>query len=147
MRHPLAVILLAAAILGILLYPVGHMKVGIPEATVLPQEYESRAGDDILKRNFEYAALNPMEIVATLEDDPLSVRGLSDTRELGESISGADGVSRVESVYTIAAAAARTTQGASPTPASRRGRRLQQGWTGSCSGRSKSRRRTRRIEP
>jgi putative drug exporter of the RND superfamily len=106
MRHPLAVILLAAAILGTLLYPVGHMKVGIPEATVLPQEYESRAGDDILKRNFEYAALNPMEIVATLEDDPLSVRGLSDTRELGERIGGADGVSRVESVYTIAAAAA-----------------------------------------
>jgi RND superfamily putative drug exporter len=106
MRHPLAVILLAAAILGTLLYPVGHMKVGIPEATVLPQEYESRAGDDILKRNFEYAALNPMEIVATLEDDPLSVRGLSYTRELGESISGADGVLRVESVYTIAAAAA-----------------------------------------
>ena len=106
MRHPLAVIMLAAAILGTLLYPVGHMKVGIPEATVLPQEYESRAGDDILKRNFEYAALNPMEIVATLEDDPLSVRGLSDTRELGERIRAADGVSRVESVYTIAAAAA-----------------------------------------
>jgi putative drug exporter of the RND superfamily len=105
MRHPLAVILLAAAILGTLLYPVSHMKVGIPEATVLPQEYESRAGDDILKRNFEYAALNPMEIVATLEDGPLSARGLSDTRELGESISGADGVSRVESAYTLAAAA------------------------------------------
>ena len=107
MRYPLAVILLAAAILGILLYPVGHMKVGIPEATVLPQEYESRAGDDILKRNFEYAALNPMEIVATLEGDALGARGLSDTRELGEGISGADGVSRVESVYTIGAAAAK----------------------------------------
>jgi RND superfamily putative drug exporter len=106
MRHPLAVILLAAAILGTLLYPVSHMKVGIPEATVLPQEYESRAGDDLLKKNFEYAALNPMEIVATLEDDPLSARGLSDTRELGESISGADGIFRVESVYTLAAAAA-----------------------------------------
>ena len=106
MRHPLAVILLSAAILGILLYPIGHMKVGIPEATVLPQEYESRAGDDILKRNFEYAALNPMEIVATLEDDPLSVRGLSETRELGECISGSDGVLRVESVYTLAAVAA-----------------------------------------
>src|SRR5215207_388576 len=106
MRHPLAVLLLSAAILGILLYPIGHMKVGIPEATVLPQEYESRAGDDILKRNFEYAALNPMEIVATLEDDPLSVRGLSETRELGECISGSDGVLRVESVYTLAAVAA-----------------------------------------
>jgi putative drug exporter of the RND superfamily len=106
MRHPLAVILLAAAILGTLLYPVSHMKVGIPEATVLPQEYESRAGDDILKRNFEYSALNPMEVVANLEDGPLSARGLSDTRELGENISGADGISRVESVYTLAAAAA-----------------------------------------
>ncbi|HVD34172.1 MAG TPA: MMPL family transporter [Rubrobacter sp.] len=106
MRHPLAVILLAAVLLGTLLYPVGHMKAGIPEATVLPQEYESRAGDDILKRNFKYAALNPMEIVATFQDDPLSVRSLSDTRELGERIGGADGVSRVESDYTIAAAAA-----------------------------------------
>src|SRR5215203_2966614 len=106
MRHPLAVILLSAAILGILLYPIGHMKVGIPEATVLPQEYESRAGDDILKRNFEYAALNPMEIVATFQNNPLSVSGLSDTRELGERIGAADGVFRVESVYTIATAAA-----------------------------------------
>ena len=106
MRQPLAVILLAAMLLGTLLYPVGHMKAGIPEATVLPQEYESRAGDDILKRNFKYAALNPMEIVATFQDDPLSVRGLSDTRELGERIGGADGVSRVESDYTIAAVAA-----------------------------------------
>ncbi|CAA9456377.1 MAG: Uncharacterized RND family transporter [uncultured Rubrobacteraceae bacterium] len=106
MRRPLTVILLAAAILGILLYPVGHMKVGIPEATVLPQKYESRAGDDILKRNFDYSALNPMEIVATFEDDPLSARALSDTRELGERIGGADGVSRVESVYTVGEAAA-----------------------------------------
>ena len=106
MRRPLAVILLAAAILGILLYPVGHMKVGIPEATVLPQKYESRAGDDILKRNFDYSALNPMEIVATFEHDPLSASGLSETRELGERIGGADGVSRVESVYTIGDAAA-----------------------------------------
>src|ERR687894_500234 len=106
MRHPLAVILLEAAILGTLLYPVSHMKVGIPEATVLPQEYESRAGDDILKKNFEYAALNPMEIVASLDDDPLSAGGLSDTRELGQRIGAADGVSRVESVYTIGAGAA-----------------------------------------
>jgi putative drug exporter of the RND superfamily len=107
MRHPFAVIVLAGAILGTLLYPVGHMRVGIPEATVLPQEYESRAGDDILKKNFEYAALNPMEIVTTLDEDPLSPRGLADTEELGERISGANGVSGVESVYTIGKAAAR----------------------------------------
>src|SRR5215207_5600614 len=107
MRHPFAVILLTALLLGVLLHPVGHMKVGIPEATVLPQKYESRAGDDILKKNFEYADLNPMEIVATLNKDPLSVKGLSDTKELGESIAGADGVSSVESIYTVGVAAAK----------------------------------------
>src|SRR5215217_2902155 len=107
MRHPFAVILLTALILGVLLHPVGHMKVGIPEATVLPQKYESRAGDDILKKNFEYADLNPMEIVATLGEDPLSARGLADTKELSERISSAEGVARVESVYTIGKEAAR----------------------------------------
>ena len=106
MRHPFVVILLAASILGVLLYPVGHMKVGIPEATVLPQKYESRAGDDILKKNFDYAALNPMEIVTTLDEEPLSASGLADTKALSERISGADGVSRVESVYTIGKASA-----------------------------------------
>ncbi|MDQ3863323.1 MAG: MMPL family transporter [Actinomycetota bacterium] len=107
MRHPVAVILVAALVLGALLHPVGHMKVGIPEASVLPKKYESRTGDDILKKNFEYAALNPMEIVATLNEDPLSAQGLSDTKELGERISRAEGVSRVESVYTVAQAAAK----------------------------------------
>lgn len=107
MRHPVAVILLAAAILGTLLYPVGHMRVGIPEATVLPQKYESRAGDDILKKNFEYASLNPMEIVATIDENPLGAAGLSDIKELGERIGDAEGVSRVESVYTLGEAAAK----------------------------------------
>ncbi|MEJ7819270.1 MAG: MMPL family transporter, partial [Rubrobacteraceae bacterium] len=47
MRRPVAVILLVAIILGALLYPVTHMKIGIPEASVLPDKYESRIGDDI----------------------------------------------------------------------------------------------------
>ena len=107
MRRPLIVILLVAGILAALLFPVGHMKVGIPEATVLPQKYESRAGDDLLKENFGYATLNPMEVVADLGRDPLSPEGLADVRDLGQKIRAAEGVSRVESVYTAGAEAAR----------------------------------------
>src|SRR5215212_8578869 len=107
MRYPVAVILLVAALLAALLYPVTHMKVGIPEASVLPQKYESRAGDDILKHNFEYAALNPVQVVATLPEDPLSARGLADVKELGESIHRTGEISRVESVYTVGEEAAR----------------------------------------
>ncbi len=107
MRHPILVILLVAALLTALLYPVTHMKVGIPEASVLPEKYESRAGDDILKDNFEYAALNPMEIVATLVEDPLSAEGLADTKELGERLQDTGEIQRVESVYTVGEEGAR----------------------------------------
>jgi putative drug exporter of the RND superfamily len=107
MRHPLVVILLVAGLLATLLYPVTHMKIGIPEASVLPEKYESRAGDDILKENFEYAALNPMEIVATLPHDPLSAEGLADAKTLGERVRGTGEVAEVESVYTVGEEAAR----------------------------------------
>ena len=108
MRYPVVVILIVAALLAALLYPVTHMKVGIPEATVLPKKYESRAGDDILKKNFEYAALNPMEIVATLPDDPLSTEGLADVEELGELVRETGEISRIESLYTVGEEAAQS---------------------------------------
>jgi RND superfamily putative drug exporter len=107
MRHPVLVILIVGAILSALLYPVTHMKIGIPEASVLPDEYESRAGDDILKQDFDYAALSPMQIVAHVPVGPLSAEGLEDVRRLGESVRETDGVKSVESIYTIGESAAR----------------------------------------
>ena len=106
MRHPLIVILIVAGLLATLLYPVTHMRVGIPEASVLPEKYESRAGDDILKSEFDYAALTPMEVVATSPQDPLSPEGLADVKTLGERIENAAGVSEVESIYTVGREAA-----------------------------------------
>jgi RND superfamily putative drug exporter len=107
MRHPVLVILIVGAVLSALLYPVTHMKIGIPEASVLPQKYESRAGDDILKQDFDYASLYPMQIVATVWEDPLTAEGLEDVKRLGERVRETDGVSSVESIYTIGENAAR----------------------------------------
>jgi putative drug exporter of the RND superfamily len=107
MRHPVLVILIVGAILSALLYPVTHMKIGIPEASVLPDEYESRAGDEILKQEFDYASLSPMQIVATVPQGPLSAEGLEDGKQLGESVRETDGVQSVESIYTIGETAAR----------------------------------------
>jgi RND superfamily putative drug exporter len=106
MRHPVLVILIVGAVLSALLYPVTHMKIGIPEASVLPDEYESRAGDDILKQDFDYASLSPMQIVATVPEGPLSAGGLEDIKGLGESVRETDGVKSVESIYTIGETAA-----------------------------------------
>jgi RND superfamily putative drug exporter len=108
MRRPLVVILCVAVVLATLLYPVTHMKVGIPEASVLPEKYESRAGDNILKSEFEYAELNPMEIVATLPEDPLSAAGLADVKELGQRVRNTGEISHVESIYSVGEEAARS---------------------------------------
>jgi RND superfamily putative drug exporter len=107
MRHPLVVLFVVGAALFALLYPATHMEVGVPEASVLPERYESRVGDDILKEDFEYAALTPVEVVATLPDDPTNAEGLDAIRELGEAVEETRGVERVDSLYTIGAEAAR----------------------------------------
>ena len=107
MQHPVLVILIVGVILSALLYPVTHMKIGIPEASVLPEKYESRAGDDILKQDFDYASLYPMQIVASVPEGPLSAEGLEDVKRLGESVRETDGVQSVESIYTIGETAAR----------------------------------------
>jgi putative drug exporter of the RND superfamily len=107
MQHPVLVILIVGVVLSALLYPVTHMKLGIPEASVLPGEYESRAGDDILKQDFEYASLSPMLIVASVPAGPLSAEGLEDVKQLGERVRETNGVRSVESIYTIGETAAR----------------------------------------
>src|SRR3712207_8361304 len=55
MRHPVVVILIVAAILSALLYPVSHMKVGIPEATVLPQKDRKSTRLNSSHANISYA--------------------------------------------------------------------------------------------
>ena len=107
MRFPVVVILLVGLLLSGLLYPVAHMKIGIPEASVLPKKYESREGDDILKKDFDYASLTPMDVVATLPKDPLSTAGLTDTKEIGERIGKTEGVAGVQSMYTVGREAAK----------------------------------------
>ncbi len=107
MRHPFIVVFGVAAILFALLYPASNMKIGISEASILPKKYESRAGDDILKKNFDYAGLNPAQIVATLSKKPLSVAGLTDIKKLGDRVGSAKGVGGVESLYTVGAKGAR----------------------------------------
>ena len=107
MRHPLVVLFVVGALLFALLYPAMHMKVGVPEASVLPERYESRAGDDILKEDFDYAGLTPIEVVATLPDDPLSTGSLEKIRDLGERVGETENVERVDSIYTVGEEVAR----------------------------------------
>ncbi|TCJ16808.1 MMPL family transporter [Rubrobacter taiwanensis] len=107
MRRPVVIILTVVAVLLALLWPVTHMRIGVPEASVLPAEYESRIGDDILKEDFNYPALNPMQILVNTSGDPLSAENLRHLRTLTDEIATTPGVGEVESVYTVGEEAAR----------------------------------------
>jgi len=106
MRRPIVVLFAVGLVLFALLYPTTHMRVGVSEASVLPTEYESRVGDDVLREDFDYAALTPIDIVATLPNDPLSAEGLEEVRDLGARVEAVKGIERVESIYTAGAEAA-----------------------------------------
>ena len=106
MRRPMVVLFAVGLVLFAFLYPTTHMRVGVPEASVLPTEYESRVGDDVLREDFDYAALTPIDIVATLPNDPLSAEGLEKVRDLGARVEAVKGIESVESIYTAGAEAA-----------------------------------------
>ena len=123
MRHPVIVLLAVGAVLTALLHPVLHMKVGIPEASVLPERYESRAGDDILKEEFDYASLNPIQLLVTTPGDPLGVESLAATQELGERVRSSERIESVNSIYTVGEEGAREyAEGISEARAEIRGR-------------------------
>ena len=106
MRRPVFVLFLVAAVLFTLLFPALHIKIGVPEASVLPKEYESRAGDDILRSDFDYSSLTPTDIVATLPNNSLSAEGLRSIRDLDERVERTEGIKSVESIYTVGEKAA-----------------------------------------
>ena len=107
MRRPVLVILVVGALLAALLYPVEHMRVGVPEASVLPQSYESRAGDDILKQEFDYAGLNPIQVLAQTPEEPLDAGSLAATERLADRIAETENVDRVDSIYSVGERGAR----------------------------------------
>src|ERR687894_1743437 len=123
MRRPVIVLLAVGVVLIALLHPVLHMKVGIPEASVLPERYESRAGDDILKEEFDYASLNPIQLLVTTPGDPLGVESLAATQELGERVRSSERIESVNSIYTVGEEGAREyAEGISEARAEIRGR-------------------------
>lgn len=64
MRVPVVVILVVAAIIGVMAVPAFHLRVGIPGPEILPASVDSRAGNDILAAHLGVASQSPVLVVA-----------------------------------------------------------------------------------
>ncbi|WP_053057983.1 MMPL family transporter [Rubrobacter aplysinae] len=106
MRRPVFTILAVAVVAGALIYPLSNLQTGLANAQALPDEVESRAGDDLLREEFQYASLSPIQLVARTGGDPTNAENLAKIQTLGQEAADTQGVDGVTSVYTVGEQAA-----------------------------------------
>jgi RND superfamily putative drug exporter len=101
MKRPVFLVLLMSGILILLMLPIGGMKLGVPNAEVLPPAYESRQGSDLLKQTYDNREANPIQIIV---EAPGSIWGKDAVREVqaySEQIRAHSGIAIVRSYITV----------------------------------------------
>lgn len=69
MKRPVLIAIAISTLLIALMLPVGSIKMGVPEAEVLPPSYSSRYGSDLLKTTYDVREMHPIQIVVTAPDN------------------------------------------------------------------------------
>ncbi len=101
MKRPVFLVLLMSGILILLMLPIGGMKLGVPNAEVLPPTYESRQGSDLLKQTYDSREAHPIQIVV---EAPGSIWGREAVREVqaySEQIRAHSGIASVTNYITV----------------------------------------------
>lgn len=101
MKRPLLLVLATALVLIAFMTPLGAMKLGVPNAEVLPPAYESRHGADLLDREYDAREASPIEIYVRTEDE---VWAASSIREIGAYIEQVRTVAGVKEVRSYLSA-------------------------------------------
>lgn len=69
MKRPVSLVVILGALLIYCMLPLGGMKLGMPEADVLPPSYESRYGSDLMDVTYDKRELNPIQIAVTTKEE------------------------------------------------------------------------------
>lgn len=105
MRRPVLLTLAIAGTLLAAMVPIGHMKLGIPGAEVLPPSYESRYGADLLKAAYDPRELNPIQIVVRTAQPVWEAAAQRQLRDYAAKLKSTSGVRSVRTVLEALEAA------------------------------------------
>lgn len=97
MKHPVAIVLLLSVILIACALPIGGMKIGIPDAEMLPSKYESRYGAELMKQAYDKQELNPIQLLVRTDKPYFAADTIRAIGGLMERIEKVEGVERVDS--------------------------------------------------
>jgi RND superfamily putative drug exporter len=101
MKHPTVLVLLMSGILVVLMLPIGGIKLGVPNAEVLPPTYESRQGSDLLKQTYDARQASPIQIVVDAPGVVWEQAAIRDIHAYSEQVRRLPNVNRVRSYITV----------------------------------------------
>jgi RND superfamily putative drug exporter len=100
MKRPVAIIIVMGSILLFLTYPIGQMKLGMPDSGVLPPSYESRAGTDLLNQAFDTREMNPIQIYVEADQEVWNEATIQQMQAYTKQLSQLSGIKAVQSYIT-----------------------------------------------
>ena len=102
MARPWQVLLPVVVVLVLLGSPILHLRLGLGDHTVLPEESESRRGAEIMKEQFPGGGTSPVTVVLDYGDEsPLTPQHVDDVYETSRWLAERPNVERVESVVDL----------------------------------------------
>ena len=100
MKRPVTIIVVMGAVILFLAFPIGQMKLGMPDSGVLPPSYESRAGTDLLNQAFDAREMNPIQIYVESKQDVWNQATIGQMQAYTKQLSEVPGVKIVKSYVT-----------------------------------------------
>ncbi|WP_235885391.1 MMPL family transporter [Paenibacillus cymbidii] len=100
MKRPVTLIVAVAALLVVCMLPLGGMRLGLPNAEVLPPSYESRYGSDLLDREFDPADSFPIQVFVQTKEEIWSAASIREMAAYTARIAADPGVKEVKSYLT-----------------------------------------------
>ncbi|UKS24381.1 MMPL family transporter [Paenibacillus sp. HWE-109] len=100
MRRPVLLVVLVGGALLYTMTPIGHMKLSVPNAEVLPPAYESRYGSDLMKAAYDPRMMGPIQIVVRTEAEVWDEASIGLIRTYSDKVKAISGVKEVQSYLT-----------------------------------------------
>jgi RND superfamily putative drug exporter len=104
MRRPVGILLGTSAVVLLFAWPVLHIQVDVPSAVTLPERSESRQGYDVIQRQFDLSALDPIDVLLTWRQgasgggDPYGAANLAALYDYSRRLRALPGVATVTSI-------------------------------------------------
>ncbi|OCT11660.1 MMPL family protein [Paenibacillus pectinilyticus] len=97
MKRPVLLVVLVGGALIYTMTPIGQMKLGVPNAEVLPPSYESRYGAELLKTAYDPRVMGPIQIVVHTDEEVWSAASIAQIHAYSDKVKAVAGVKEIQS--------------------------------------------------